>query len=127
MNQPLTRFSQEWWSAYQTTWNEQENLDKKFAKLGKVILWFSDHQGVSVCSEWDDQGQIVSLELIEDMDESLPIFSATRENWERFVNQEIGAVKAVMTGLIDYQGSMTIIVKYGRHFDCLAEVAQKVN
>ncbi len=63
------------------------------------------------------------------MDESLPIFSATRENWERFVNQEIGAVKAVMTGLIDYRGSisMTIIVKYGRHFDCLAEVAQKVN
>ncbi|MFM2378848.1 MAG: hypothetical protein RLZZ143_1426, partial [Cyanobacteriota bacterium] len=48
MNQPLTRFSQEWWSVYQTTWNEQENLGKKFAKLGKVILWFSDHQGVSV-------------------------------------------------------------------------------
>jgi hypothetical protein len=38
MNQPLTRFSQEWWSAYQTTWNEQENLGKKFTKLGKVIL-----------------------------------------------------------------------------------------
>jgi len=67
MNQPLTRFSQEWWSAYQTTWNEQENLGKKFTKLGKVILWFSDRQGVSVCSEWDDQGQIVSLELIEEM------------------------------------------------------------
>ncbi|MFM7786936.1 MAG: hypothetical protein ACKO90_01765, partial [Microcystis panniformis] len=55
MNQPLTRFSQEWWSAYQTTWNEQENLGKKFAKLGKVILWFIDRQGVSVCSMWFDR------------------------------------------------------------------------
>jgi hypothetical protein len=36
------------------------------------------------------------------------------------------AMQAITQGEIDYQGSMTFLVKYGRHFNYLAEIAQKI-
>ncbi|NES72468.1 MAG: hypothetical protein F6K24_48385 [Okeania sp. SIO2D1] len=122
----IIRFSRDWWLLYQQAWNEQSEFKHKLKKLGKVIFCLTDGIEISVCLHWDEQGDIIEVDVIETIDESLPIFSAPEENWEQFINKEIGAAKAVLTGVIDYQGSFSIIMKYGRHFDYLADVAQKI-
>ena len=126
ITQKPTPFSMNWWVAFQETWNRQEKLNRKFSGLGKAIFNFSDGRGCSVCLNWDRNGRIMGIELADTVDKSLPTFSATLENWQRFVNQEIGAARAVMSGIIQYQGSVSFLLKYGRHFDYLADVAQKV-
>ena len=122
----MNQFSREWWLAFGQVWNTQEESIRKFAGLGKVIFDFSDGKGVSVCLNWDKAGKIVEVDMGDGFDNDLPSFSATRENWQRFVNKEVGAARAVMGGLIQYKGSGLLLLKYGRHFDLLAEVAQRV-
>ena len=119
----------DWWLSYQQIWNQQqESLWKKFAGLGKVIFIcdYSADDSVCICLEWDDEGQISSVTSIDDLSEGLPTFRADESMWQKFVAQEIKAAPAVMDGLIDYQGSLTLMIKYGRSFDKLALVAQQL-
>ncbi|HAC66318.1 MAG TPA: hypothetical protein DCF68_22980 [Cyanothece sp. UBA12306] len=130
MNQELsnvTRFSKDWWLLYQEIWNDQQEFKHKLKGLGKVVFLLQNELKTAVCLDWDDQGNIVEVEMLENIDDGLPIFSAKEENWDKFLNKEIGAAKAVMSGLIDYQGSFSTIVKYGKGFDYLADVAQKMS
>lgn len=123
----MQQFSREWWLAFQQTWNDQAELRRKFSGLGKAIFIFSDGEGVSVCLNWDNTGEIIEVDLGDNgFDDDLPSFSSTGENWQRFVNREVGAVRAVMGGLIQYRGSGLLLLRYGRHFDLLAEVAYQV-
>lgn len=123
----IIRFSKDWWLLYQQVWNEQTEFKHKLKKLGKVIFCLTDGIEISVCLHWDEMGDIIEVEVVETIDDSLPIFSAPEENWQKFINKEIDAPKAVMTGVIDYQGSFSIIVKYGKYFDYLADVAQMID
>ena len=119
----------DWWLSYQQIWNkEQESLWKKFAGFGKVIFIcdYSADDSVSVCLEWDGEGQMSSVTSIDDLPEDLPTFRADEAMWQKFVAQEIKAAPAVMDGLIDYEGSLTLMIKYGKSFDKLALVAQKL-
>lgn len=123
----LDYFSLNWWQAFQQTWNQQKAISHKLAGLGAVIFQFSDIEGLSVCLNWDKKGQIIGLELADKIADNLPIFSATAEVWKKFINKEIGAARAVMGGMIKYQGPFGVLLKYGIHFDLLADVAQKIN
>jgi hypothetical protein len=77
----MNQFSREWWLAFGQVWNTQEESIRKFAGLGKVIFNFSDGKGVSVCLNWDKAGKIVDINMEDGLDNDLPTFSATRENW----------------------------------------------
>jgi putative sterol carrier protein len=123
----MKQFSLDWWLAYQKAWNQNPEVEFKFSGIGKVIFSFLDNQEISVCLEWDQSGQIIRVQEIENLELNLPIFSATKENWQKFIAQEIKAAQAVMTGKIKYQGSFTLILKYGKNFDYLAIIAQQVN
>ena len=123
----MQQFSLDWWLAYQKVWNKNSEVSIKFSGIGKVVFSFLDNQEISVCLEWDKNGQIIRVQEIETLELNLPIFSATKENWQNFIAQEIKATQAVMTGKIKYQGSFYFIFKYGKNFDYLAMIAQQVN
>lgn len=124
--QKSTNFSEIWWLIFQEKWNQQDKISQKLAGLGRVIFQFSDGIGLSVCLNWDDKGKIIEVKSAEKIEPSVPVFSATSENWHRFVKKEIGAARAVMSGMIKYTGPITLLLKYGRHFDLLADVAQTI-
>ena len=44
----MQQFSIDWWLAYQKIWNQQAQLCKKFAGLGKVVFSFLNKEEISV-------------------------------------------------------------------------------
>lgn len=125
----MQQFSLNWWLVYQGIWNQEIELWQKFAGLGKVIFICEkeNDETISVCLNWDQDGKIINVQEITDYSPDLPTFRASKEMWQKFVDQEIKAAPAVMQGQIDYQGSLTLMIKYAKHFDYLAHIAQKIN
>ncbi len=125
----MKKFSIDWWLKYQELWNQEQDLWSKFSGLGKVIFIcdYNSDESISICLEWDKEGKIATVNSIDDLPEKSPTFRADEAMWQRFVDQEIKAAPAVMNGQIDYQGSLTLMIKYGKSFDNLALVAQKMS
>lgn len=119
-------FSIDWWLTYQQIWNQHTGIHQRFAGLGKVIFGFLNEEALTVCLEWDKTGNIINIQKVNNNEIKLPTFIASKENWQKFIVQEITAVSAVMSGKIKYKGPFALLLKYGKNFDDLARVAQQV-
>ena len=101
----MQQFSLNWWLVYQGIWNQEIELWQKFAGLGKVIFICEkeNSETISVCLNWDQDGKIINVQEITDYSPDLPTFRASKEMWQKFVDQEMENLDFVPASSFDIE------------------------
>ena len=120
---PVTPLSLEWWEWFRASWNDQAEARERLAGAGTLLFQVKGDPGRRILAHLDERGWMTVSPAGDADHADTPTFTATEEGWLRFLRGEIGAVQAVMSGTLNYQGPIAFVMRNRTSFDAFAEVA----
>ena len=120
---PGTPLSLEWWERFRASWNDRAEARERLAGAGALLIRVKGDPERRVLADLDERGWMTVSPAGEADHPDTPTFTATEEGWLRFLRGEIGAVQAVTSGTLVYQGPFAFVMRHRTSFDALAEVA----
>lgn len=112
-----------WWARFRTAWNRHDEGRERLAGAGTLVFRVVGDRERSVRVHLDDGGWMTVAPAPEEAYPDIPTFSAAEDGWLRFLQGRMGAVQAVMSGTLRYEGPLAFVMRNRTSFDAFAEVA----
>jgi putative sterol carrier protein len=122
----VTPLSLEWWERFRASWNDQAEARERLAGAGALLFEVEGDPERRVLADLDERGWMTVSPAREAAHPDTPTFTATEKGWLRFLGGELGAVQAVISGTLRYQGPIAFVMRNRTSFDALAEVAARM-
>jgi hypothetical protein len=123
MDAPMRPLSPDWWERFRAAWNAREEARRRLAGAGTLLFRVEGDPERRVLAHLDEQGWMTISPVRDPVRPDTPTFTAAEEGWLRFMCGEVGAVQAVMSGTLRYEGPVTFVMRNRTSFDAFAEVA----
>jgi putative sterol carrier protein len=116
-------FELSWNQALAEAWNSRQDLHAGIAGAGTVVFTITD-TGVAAILFWHNDGQMSVHDRLPPS--STPRFSAPLIHWREFITGCTSAVDSILDRKIQSKGDMNFVMRFGNHFDRVAEVARQM-
>jgi putative sterol carrier protein len=113
-------FSDRWWDVVLAAWNASNDA-RLLAGIGCLRFELDGDPARQTWVVWDDRGHGVRTGAGEPFTSA---FSGSPEEWRAFMDGDVDAMLAMLTGRLRFTGSLPRIFPYVRAFDALALVAR---
>ena len=107
-------FAPAWWAKFADRWNAANDRASLSSRV--VFVLHVDNVAGVRCEFREDGHCSLGAVLVN---EGVPTFSGTVENWRSVLGGHLGVEKAVLSGFIDYVGPMSFLAE---HWDLLRSV-----